>query len=182
MSAPVRPTLRSAIFAVMLLAPATQACADGGRRPIAAAGGHTPPTAEAKTPDEHVRRFYAWYLGELRAGRQPFDNAGKMRAYASDGAIGEWRSHALPGFDPALALPKPQSDWSNMKVTVGKPHYYHEAGVYDAYVEVGYSGFTDRQAHSKNGTHFVGIVDLWSIGLSRTASGWRIASIGVETD
>jgi hypothetical protein len=178
MSLPARIILRSAGLALALAATLTPAGAAGGRQD----GNAVAMAARAKTPDEHVRRFYGWYLGELRAGRQPFTNAEKLKAYVSERTIAEWRSSILPGFDPALALPKPQSDWSNMKVTVGKPSYYHRPGLYDAYVEVSYRRFTDRQAHSRNGTHFIGIPDLWSIGLIMTVSGWRIASIGVVTD
>jgi hypothetical protein len=45
---------------------------------------------------------------------------------------------------------------------------------------VRYSGFADTAAHAANGTHFVAIVDSWTLGLSRTGRGWRIASIGAS--
>lgn len=126
-----------------------------------------------------VRAFYAWYLGELSAGRRPANDETRLRAFMTDAAIAEARRSALPAFDPVLALPEPHGHWQSMKVAIGRPRFYHQRGVYDAYVEVTYSGFADPVAHRRNGTRFVGIPDLWSVGVSRTAQGWRIASIGL---
>ncbi len=142
-----------------------------------------PPARPAPTREtpvvEAVRQFYAWYLAELRAGRRPASDEAHMRRFMTDTAIADFRRSATPAFDPVLSLPEPHGNWHSMKVAIGRPRFYHRSGVYDAYVDVAYSGFADPSAHRRNGTRFVGIPDVWSVGLSRTAAGWRIASIGL---
>ncbi len=133
----------------------------------------------ASTPDELVRQFYAWYLGELRDGKEPFTQEDRMKQYVSDDFIKEHTS-GPKDFDRALGLPKPESDWYNMKVEIGKPKYYDKKPYYDAYVDVTYKGFTDRGASVRSGTRFVTIEDSWSVGLQRASDGWRIASIGIR--
>jgi hypothetical protein len=155
--------------------------------PKAAAGNTAPEsdrsathsTEAVRTPDEFVRQFYAWYLGELREGKEPFKQEDKMKQYVTEAFIGKHAS-GPQDFDRALGLPKPESDWYNMKVKIGKPHYYNKKPLYDAYVDVTYKDFTDRGASSRGGTKFAAIEDQWSVGLQRTGAGWRIASIGIR--
>lgn len=135
---------------------------------------------QPKTPDELVRRFYAWYLGELRAGKEPCKSDEKLKQYFTEEFLRQELESELPKSDPILDLPKPESDWYNMKVEVGKPKYYQKKPYYDAYVDVTYKGFTDRGAEVRNGTKFITIVDQWVIGLQRGGAGWRIASISIN--
>src|SRR2546423_2729413 len=135
-------------------------------------------TSSAVTaPDELVRQFYSWYLAEIRAGREPFNQDDKMLQFVTGEFMSEYRKNALPKFDPVLALPKPESNWQSMRVATGKPTFYHRKGLYDAYVLVNYKGFNDPVAKANKG--MVSIEDEWSIGLTKTAAGWRIASIGL---
>lgn len=153
-------------------APAQSTANDSAATPV----GSDPPG----TPDELVRQFYSWYLGELRAGKEPFKQEEKMKQYVTDAYMRQLAADKLANFDPALGLPKPESDWYNMKVEVAKPEFFKRKGLHDAYVEVKYKGFTDRAAATRQGTRFVSIDDEWVIGLQRTGAGWRIASIGVK--
>jgi hypothetical protein len=158
-----------------LLTGTAMLCASGG---ALASGSHT--TAQASTPEAHVRGFYAWYLGALRAGRTPSADAAAMKSWLTDAEIAELRVHRLARFDPVLGLPEPHSNWAGMKVEVGKASYYQKPGLYDAYVEVRYSGFKDPEARTRGDTRFVGTIDDWMLGLKRTPAGWRIASISVS--
>jgi hypothetical protein len=144
-------------------------------------GTSTPVTNQSPSaPDELVRQFYAWYLSELRDAKKPFEQEERMKQYVTDDFFGEIRKNVDDSrFDPALGLPKPESDWYKMKVDVAKPKYYNGKPYYDAYVVVKYEGFSDSKAYTRNGTPFVSIIDEWSIGLQRTTAGWRIASIGL---
>jgi hypothetical protein len=164
-----------------LLAAAFAAGSAASARPVVAQT-HAAPVADAKSPVEHLRRFYGWYLGELRAGRRPFDNKAKLESYVSAAYVAKLRAEALPAFDPVLNLPKPESQWAKMSVTTGKPFTYHGPGAYDVYVIVSYHGFKDRGAYTRGGTHFISIIDRWSIGLNKRGSGWCIASIGIADD
>jgi hypothetical protein len=167
---------RLALRAAALAAGATLFACPVAAKPQAAAA------ADAKSPVEHIQRFYAWYLGELRAGRHPFENEAKLRNYLSSGYIAQLHRQALPDFDPVLALPEPESQWAKMTVSTGKPFYYQGPGAFDVYVIVTYHGFKDRGAYTKGGTNFISVIDRWSIGLNKSGAGWRIASIGIADD
>jgi len=180
---------RMACFPLAMLAAAVFAAGAAANAAASAASGHQAmaraqavPPADAKSPVEHLRRFYDWYLGELRAGRRPFDNQARLRSYISSAYIAQLRKDDLPAFDPVLSLPKPESQWAKMTVAIGKPFTYHGPGAFDAYVIVTYRGFKDSGAYTKGGTHFISIIDRWSIGLNKSGAGWRIASIGIADD
>jgi hypothetical protein len=127
--------------------------------------------AEVDMPRETVRQFYGWYMSELKAGGDPWKNGGRIRAYLTADKIGEGEALVAQGLDPVLLLPQPRSDWSGMKVNVGKSKIYREAGLEDAYVTVTYRSFKGAPP---------GTVDVWIVGLTRTPAGWKIASISVD--
>lgn len=127
--------------------------------------------AEVNLPRETVRQFYGWYMAELKAGGDPWKNGSRIKAYLTADKISEGKDLAEQGLDAVLLLPQPRSDWSGMKVNVGKSKIYHEAGLEDAYVTVTYRGFKGARP---------GTVDVWIVGLTRTPSGWKIASISVD--
>jgi hypothetical protein len=127
--------------------------------------------AEVDMPRETVRQFYDWYLSRLQAGREPWSEDGRMRAYLTAAKIDEGKDLAAQGLDPVLLLPQPRSDWLGMKVNVGKSKIYREAGVEDAYVTVTYRGFKGAPP---------GTVEVWIVGLSKTPSGWKITSISTD--
>jgi hypothetical protein len=126
-----------------------------------------------------VRHFYAWYLGELRAGRRPAADP-KLHVFVSDAYLNELRGSPVRGFDPVLSLPEPASAWASMIVTQRTIEVCHRPGLRQAYVYVTYSRYRDPQAHTVKGTRFMSISSAWAIGLDRTPAGWRIASIGLE--
>ena len=120
------------------------------------------------TPDGLVRQFYAWYLGELRDGKQPFQNKEKLKMYATDELIAQVSERAGDlRFDPMLFFPNSDPGWHNMKVTTARPKYYRKNSNYDASVVVTYKG----QSRGK------GFIDSYIIDLRRTSAGWRISSI-----
>jgi hypothetical protein len=132
----------------------------------------------ARTPDEVVRQFYSWYLGELRAGKEPFKDE-KMKEYVTDGFLRKLDSEPA-GFDPVLLLPKPESDWYDMKVQVSKPKYYHKKSFYDAYVDVTYIYSTKPKGSARKGARSEPSTDDWSVGLERAGASWKIASFGLN--
>lgn len=126
---------------------------------------------QPKMPDELVRQFYTWYLGDLRDGKEPFKEEEKMKQYLADDFIDERRKTLSDTrFDPVLLLPNSDSGWRNMTVEVAKPKFYKGKGYYDAYVDVTY------KQHG-GGRDFD---DEWVIGLQRRGAGWRIASISIK--
>jgi hypothetical protein len=154
---------------------------------LAAASGSAATAVAERTPEETVRQFYDWYLGELRAGREPSADDAGLRNYLTDEHIREFRKQHLemvrlrtpdtPVFDPVLSLKEPRSDWVGMKVYVGKAESYPD-GYYDSYVLVEYGDYTDSHEQIWHGTRFIGIDPKASIGLNKTPAGWKIASIG----
>jgi hypothetical protein len=144
----------------------------------AAAPGCRTASAPAKAEiGDVVRQFYAWYLDELRAGRRPSADP-RLRSFISDDLVRERRGSPARGFDPVLLLPDPASSWSAMQVTPSVIELCRRPGLYQAYVYVRYSRYRDPQARTLNGTHFVGMLSDWAIGLNRTPAGWRIMSLG----
>jgi len=129
-------------------------------------------------PDEVVRQFYSWYLSELRAGKEPFKDE-KIKQYATDDFLRE-NASGPAGFDPALLLPKPESDWYDMKVEVSKPKYYHKKPFHDAYVDVTYIYPINANRSPRKGTSSETRKDEWSVGLERAGASWKIASIGLK--
>ena len=120
------------------------------------------------TPDGVVRQFYAWYLGALRDGKQPYKNKEKLKLYATDELIAEVSERTKDSrFDPMLFFPNSDPGWHNMKVTTARPTYSRKNSKYDASVVVTYKG----QSHGKSFT------DSYIIDLRRTSAGWRISSI-----
>jgi hypothetical protein len=133
----------------------------------------------ARTADEVVRQFYSWYLGELRAGNEPFKDE-KMKQYVTDRFLRELDSEPA-GFDPVLLLPKPESDWYDMKVQVSKPKYYHKKPFYDAYVDVTYIIYSTKlKGSARKGARSEPSTDDWSVGLERAGTSWKIASFGLK--
>src|SRR5437588_1075433 len=67
-----------------------------------------------KMPDELVRQFYAWYLGELPDGKEPFKKDEKMKQYLADDFIDEIHKRTSDTrFDPVLLLENSDSSWHN---------------------------------------------------------------------
>ena len=139
-----------------------------------AAGGDTASVA----PDELVRQFYDWYLGELRAGHEPHKQE-KLKQFVTDDYVRE-HANGPADFDPVLMLPKPESDWFNMRVEAGKPKHYEGEQYYDAYVEVTYKNSADAKEPARNGARHAPSGDVWTVGLKHTTAGWRIASLGIN--
>jgi hypothetical protein len=140
--------------------------------PATTGAGTTPENdQQTKSPDDLVREFYAWYLGELRGGKEPFKNDEKMKQYVSDKFLAAiTKAEKDTRFDPVLLLETTDPSWHDMKVEVSKPKFYKGKPYYDAYVNVKYKTASGRKS----------IDDDWSVGLSRTANGWRIESFGIN--
>jgi hypothetical protein len=149
------------VFLLLLL---SAPCAPA--RPDAPASAATD-TRPGRAPEEVVREFYEWYLGELRGGREPFKDEERMRQYVTDDFIRE-RAGGPPDLDPVFGLAKSDADWPRMKFGAAKPKFY-KGETYEgrAYVDVTTKGRID-------GRDFTG---LSIVGLRQTKAGWRVASV-----
>jgi len=130
-----------------------------------------PTIVNESTPDGHTRAFYRWYLGELKAGREPYLETEVLEQYLTPELIGEAKERISDKrFDPVLFIDNRDTKWHEMSVVVDKPKFVNKQGSFDAYVNV----------HDTNGPGGKSLYEENVIGLKKTQNGWRIASVSIE--
>jgi hypothetical protein len=124
-------------FLLLLSAPCAPA------RPDAPASAATD-TRPGRAPEEVVREFYEWYLGELRGGREPFKDEERMRQYVTDDFIRE-RAGGPPDLDPVFGLAKSDADLAPDEVRGGEAEILQRRDVR----RQGLRGRDDEGAHRR---------------------------------